>query len=133
MSSRSYVGTLYFDAAGDFNANEHAIILAETFPAMCAEHAQLISYGICSVEECPSTLRMHWQLYLELRNKIRATGLMAQVPWLRGAHLSARLGTRDEARDYCKKPASHVAGPFEYGEWKRGKTTTLNYIPCMQH
>lgn len=60
----------------------------------------------------------HLQGYIELHAPIR---LSAMVEWLRGAHFEPRRGTRDQARDYCMKEDSRLAGPWERGDFDTGK------------
>ena len=33
------------------------------------------------------------------------------------SHHEQRRGTRDQARDYCRKVETRVEGPYEFGEW----------------
>lgn len=61
---------------------------------------------------------LHIQGYVELAQAHR----MAKVKKILGfnAHVEKRLGTREQARDYCMKEEGRVAGPFEIGEWVKG-------------
>ncbi len=62
----------------------------------------VVRYVIFQREICPESKREHWQGYLELKTQMR----MGQVKTLLGdpaAHLSPRMGTRSQARDYCRK------------------------------
>ncbi len=36
------------------------------------------------------------------------------------AHIEPRMGTRDQARDYCMKVDTRQAGPWEHGDWNLG-------------
>nr|AOV86255.1 putative rep protein [uncultured virus] len=91
---------------------------------------ELCRYLVCQLEAAPSTGKLHYQGYCEFKNAIR----MAQCKRILGndgAHLEPRLGTRDEARDYCMKPETRVAGPFEFGNWVgggQGKRSDLQMI-----
>lgn len=62
----------------------------------------------------------HFQGYIELKSCFRRTSLVKAIPKLRGAHLAGRLGTRDEARNYCRKEETRVAGPWEKGSFDSG-------------
>jgi len=71
---------------------------------------------------------IHIQGYLELSKSARRTYLH---PMLKRAYLEKRKGTRDQARDYCRKEESRVDGPFEYGTWhteSAGRRTDLLLI-----
>ncbi len=71
---------------------------------------------------------LHAQGYVEFTDPQRL-GAVKKV--LRGAHWEGRRGTRDEARDYCRKLDSRLDppdGPYEGGDWrleKRGRRTDL--------
>jgi len=60
----------------------------------------------------------HYQGYIE------ATAKLSLPKWKlilgNKAHIEARKGTRDQARDYCMKSESKVDGPWEYGKWSGG-------------
>lgn len=58
----------------------------------------------------------HYQGYCELRNAVTLGGIK-RAPGLARAHLEIRRGTRDEARDYCRKDSGRVEGPWELGTW----------------
>ena len=59
----------------------------------------------------------HIQGYLEFTKPVKFGGIKK---WLPTAHLEPRKGTRDQARDYCMKEDSRIAGPWEYGSWSAG-------------
>jgi len=69
---------------------------------------------IAQVELAPTTMLKHIQGYCELSKKLRLTGLKALLP---RAHWEPRRGTREEARNYCRKEESRQEGPFEWGTW----------------
>jgi len=53
----------------------------------------------------------HFQGYLEFKKSYRVSGLNKIIT---GAHWDRRRGTRDQARDYCMKDESRLAGPWEF-------------------
>lgn len=86
-----------------------------------------IRYVVWSIEHCPSTDKMHIQGYCELYSPRRVAGFK-KLFGDNSMHVEKRLGTRDEARDYCMKEDTRIEGPFELGEWKtggQGKRTDL--------
>lgn len=80
------------------------------------EHKEGIRYFIAGKEICPSTGKLHWQAYIELYNSQRWN-------WIKKAfndrtiHIEGRLGTREQARDYCKKDKQY----YEWGRWISGQ------------
>lgn len=62
---------------------------------------------------------LHIQGYAEFNKPVRMATAIT-VLGLHGAHLEARRGTRDQARDYCMKADSRVDGPWEWGDWGAG-------------
>lgn len=58
----------------------------------------------------------HFQGYIVFKNAVRMTGVKNIVGQM--AHVETRQGTHDQARDYCTKEDSRVAGPWTYGEDK---------------
>ena len=66
----------------------------------------------------------HLQGYAELSDK---KSLSALKKWLPTAHFEPRKGTRDQARDYCMKDESRIAGPWEHGTFstEQGKRSDI--------
>lgn len=66
----------------------------------------------------------HIQGYAELKKPMKIGGLKK---WLPTAHFEPRMGSRDQARDYCMKQESRIAGPWEFGDWKteQGKRSDI--------
>lgn len=76
-----------------------------------------IAYMVYQLERAPSGL-LHLQGYLELKNRARFVTLKKRMPAFEGAHFEARQGTADEARNYCMKVDTRIAGPWEFGKWE---------------
>ncbi|AYP28862.1 MAG: putative viral replication protein [Cressdnaviricota sp.] len=64
--------------------------------------------------ECGESGTEHYQGYVECTSSVRYSYFKAALP---GAHWERRMGTREQARDYCQKDDSRVDGPWIYGEW----------------
>ena len=64
-----------------------------------------VQYYVYQMETSPSTGRIHWQGYLELKEgtKMRLKTLKDKVFRSNTVHIEARRGTQQEAIDYCKK------------------------------
>lgn len=78
-----------------------------------------VRYVIAQVERGNETQRLHVQGYIECFAPHR-------FPWYKRAlgddtiHLERRRGTREEARNYCRKSDSRQWGPYEFGRWQAG-------------
>lgn len=59
----------------------------------------------------------HWQGYAEFTAPQR---LAALKKWLPTAHFEVARGSREQARDYTRKPEGRLSGPFEYGDFGAG-------------
>lgn len=70
-------------------------------------------YYVYSIEKCPTTGTLHYQMYMELKNR---TSKDVCFKWLPMVKMGARRGTQTEAIDYCIKGDTHVEGPWEWGE-----------------
>lgn len=68
---------------------------------------------------------LHLQGYLELKNRKRFTELK-KFHGLFGAHFEPRKGSPSEARDYCMKTDTRVAGPWEHGVFDPEKGSKKN-------
>ncbi len=113
MANRSYVWT-YFRIALD--ADECARVVREH------GGSDVVRYSIGQLERCPSSSRLHIQGYTELRNPMRVPGFKGTFgPGVREiVHVEPRRGTREQAREYCRKEDTRVSGPWETGEWTGG-------------
>nr|DAO27956.1 MAG TPA: Rep protein [Cressdnaviricota sp.] len=72
---------------------------------------------------------IHLQGYVELSKPQRYSYLREVLP---GAHFEARKGTREQARDYCKKPDTRVAEPVEFGTFAAGGQGTRTDLDALQ-
>jgi len=86
-------------------------------------------YMVYQSEEAPETKKEHLQGYIEFDCVERVTAL--QELFGKGNHFEKRHGSREQARQYCMKEESRMAGsePTELGEWVpdkgKGKRTDL--------
>ena len=113
MSSRSFVCTIY---------------ALDKVPTL-GKH---IRYVVWQLEECPETLKKHYQVYAELNEPKRGSHL--QKIWGVKCHFEKRKGTRDEARAYSMKEETRIDGPWELGKWEaggQGKRTDINSAVAM--
>lgn len=102
MTSRNWIFTSYkTDTNFDFSDHEQ------------------VRYAIWQKEACPTTGREHWQGYIEFNNGYRMAYLK-NILQDQQAHCQIRRGTREQARDYCRKDLSRIEGPFEYGQFDKG-------------
>lgn len=91
---------------------------------------QRVRYALWQREIAPETGRQHWQGYIEFLAPCKGTAILKAVGVRRGdqrlrelrrgeIHWERRRGTREEARDYCKKQDTRDprdgSGPFEWG------------------
>jgi len=74
-----------------------------------------LAYAVCQLERAPETGRRHLQGYVEFSGTVRFARLQKV---LAGVHFEQRRGTRDQAREYCRKSESRDLGPWEFGSWK---------------
>lgn len=75
-----------------------------------------IRYAIYGEEICPETKKTHWQAYIELYSPTRMSGIK-KIYNDKTIHIETRRGTRDQARDYCKKDNKYT----EHGRWIKGQ------------
>lgn len=82
-----------------------------------------LRYAIAQIERSPHTGTLHIQAYTEWTKSKRRSEVYKIFP----ASLEPRLGSRDDARDYCRKknwkgkPKGRVARLPEIGEWRPEK------------
>lgn len=80
------------------------------------EAAERIRYAIFQLEEGENGTP-HYQGYVEYSSPQRFSYFHNNVA---RCHCETRRGTREQARDYCKKEESRKEGPWEVGEWQAG-------------
>lgn len=92
-----------------------------------SRHGELIRYAIYQREVGAETHTPHLQGYVELYQPRR---LRTMRNIIEGAHWEPRRGTRDQARDYCRKEDTRVPGtePIEFGNWASGGQGVRNDI-----
>jgi len=84
-------------------------------------------YAVWQLERCPETGRDHIQGYVEFKRSVRFS-TVTRLLGHEGLHIEPRRGSRTQAREYCQKELSRVAGPWEFGEWtidQRGHRSDL--------
>lgn len=73
-------------------------------------------YIIIGEEICPKTKKKHWHAYVEFFKPKRIAGVKKLFKDLT-IHCEKRRGTREQARDYCKKEQNYE----EFGKWISGQ------------
>jgi hypothetical protein len=87
-------------------------------------YPHVVVYIIYQREACPSSGRLHWQVYLEMKTPKDISFVKDQLFQDRRTHVKIRVTSRMDARIYCAKNRSRVAGPpeivgpTEWGLWR---------------
>lgn len=86
-----------------------------------------MDYLIYQREKCPDTGREHWQGTVKMKNP---TGLKRVQELLKIGNSHCEIvGNWKKSVDYCRKPETRLAGPFEYGEDKgQGRRSDLDGV-----
>lgn len=90
-----------------------------------------IKYCLWQLEEAPTTGTAHYQGYIEFKANQRRNKVASILP---GAHLEKRCGNADQARAYCGKEETRLAGPWEYGVFTpslQGRRTDLENLRAL--
>lgn len=83
-------------------------------------------------EEVGDSGTYHLQGYVEFDATMRLSALK-KLPGMKKAHWERRHGTREEAREYCrKKDDTHIDGPYEFGTWRAGGAGRRNDITAFK-
>ncbi len=119
IKNRSYCFTLFCEGTTKCAANAFEI-------------KEKVRYIIWQQERCPDTQKEHYQGYVELTTPMRLKAVKDLLGYST-VHLEARHGTRDEARAYCVKADTKMAGPWELGSWDTaaGKRNDLDEAAKM--
>jgi len=89
-----------------------------------------VQYIVFQLELSSKTNRLHFQGYVELRERTVFNSVKAMLG--DGVHFEPRRGTQKQARDYCMKEDTRVGGPWEAGEPSiQGKRNDLGKIKEM--
>lgn len=78
-----------------------------------------VRYVVYQRERCPDSGREHFQGYIEFKRKLRLNAAKRAFDD-DSIHLEPRRGTREQARDYCRKEATRIDGPWESGDFGVG-------------
>lgn len=93
------------------------------------------SYLVAQLERCPDTGKLHWQGFMVAEKALTLVGMKRDFD--NAAHWEPRMGTVQQAIDYCKKPESRVLRgcphtEIEYGvppeELQKGRRTDLEQL-----
>lgn len=87
-----------------------------------------LDYLVCQVERAPETGHIHVQGYCQFSGNMRLSALKKIN---KEAHWEIRRGNHKQAKDYCMKEESRVAGPWELGTEtvsEQGKRNDLKNI-----
>lgn len=92
---------------------------AYNLPQIPTTHSHF-RYAIFQKERCPSTKREHYQGYIEFKQGIKL-GPLKTAFGDDTIHFEGRLGTAQQARDYCMKKESQIEPPQEFGTFQGGQ------------
>ena len=67
-----------------------------------------IIYGIYKQELAPTTLRAHWQVFVQCKAKTYPQTLMSLLRVPETSYIGAKNGTTEQAVAYCMKPDAHL-------------------------
>lgn len=103
-------------------------------PQAAAKAHDRVTYIIFSQERCPDTGRLHLQGYVQFEAPTRlsqASAILRELG-LGSPHLEKKRGTTAQAIAYCRKPESHVAGPWEFGIEPKGQGARSDIQAVME-
>lgn len=89
---------------------------------------KVMTYLVYQLEKCPSTEKLHYQGYCELRNQRTPKGVAKYFPG-KEVKCQVRKGTAQQAAAYCKKEESREEMFKEYGSIsEQGKRTDIEAV-----
>lgn len=89
-----------------------------------------LRYAVWQLEEGEECGTPHFQMYLEFDKPVRMAAVKALLA--PEVHCEVRRGTREEARDYCRKEESRKEGPWEVGTWTGGQGARSDLAALME-
>lgn len=99
-------------------SSRHWCFTIHKLPWMPGFDQDIVKYIIWQKEIGDETNKEHIQGYIELKKKMGMRKLKKEVLECDSAHVESRQGTRDEAREYCRKIETRIDGPWELGTWE---------------
>lgn len=85
-------------------------------------------YMVYQTEKCPTTGTIHYQCYVECKDKMSLEALKKAIGD-ESAHVEPRKGNQDQAIIYCTKSETRVGEPIEQGNKKhQGNRSDLDSI-----
>lgn len=120
---RHWVSTVWPGHMG-YEATDDEAELIDAYEAFWRNLADApgLKYGIAQIERSPDTGQLHIQAYTEWAQSKRRTEVYKILP----SDLDFRRGSRDTARDYCRKTDSRVKVLSELGEWRKEKAPAVS-------
>ena len=95
-----------------------------------------IRYIVYQLEQCPTSLRHHLQGFVQFLAPCTLKRAVSRLQDLFGSapHVEMRKGTPSEARLYCTKTQTRVAGslPVELGDFSEGQGTRSDLAQVAQ-
>lgn len=144
---------VYPDPPADKNGARHwclTIFVRGDKLVVNEENATLhdLRYAVGQAELCPETSKRHWQVYVEFKKPVKGVTCRKIFSTLRGdsgqlrqrelepeqIHWERRRGSREQAREYCKKQESR-SPDGERLEWgtAHGSHCWGTYCPVSSH
>ena len=107
-----------------YEATDDEAELIDAFTAFWEEltEAPGLKYGIAQIERSPHTGSLHIQAYTEWSSSKR----LGEVYKLLPSNLDFRRGSREVARDYCRKTDTRVKVLPEIGKWRKEKSAAIS-------
>lgn len=85
-----------------------------------------IVYMIYQLEKCPTTGRLHLQMFIQFKNQVRVATLQGVFP---GCHAELCRASEKDNERYCSKCDTRLAGPWTYGtKTSQGKRTDWDHV-----
>jgi len=120
-----------------FTLNNPEEFDAEAYPQDSEGPLEPLLQGIPKLRYCCYQLELsesgtlHYQGYAEFSATVRFS-VFRSAGELAFGHYEIRRGTREQARDYCRKDDTTLAGPWEYGQWTGGQGTRTDLEDAAQ-
>lgn len=89
-----------------------------------------VRYVVWQHEAASTTGKLHVQGYAEFSESVRYTAARTMLQLPDDTHFEVRKGTREQARDYCRKEETRVDGPWELGTWTEKKCGVKQVFGC---